>query len=142
MLHNLILKNNEKQQFKIHQLISRTHAECIITPHEYDNVPGAGAATLYIADYQTSLMDSYNNLVGRTYCYNIIGQTLLGNAKNIPDYNKIKADVQSFTHVTITTQSQIYGLGTPSLTDSILLGAGDLASDYYNNSISQKLVHY
>lgn len=118
------------------------HAECIITAHEYDDVPGAGAATLYIADYTSSVMDGYNNLVGRTYCYNVIGQTLFGNAKDIPSYNKIKTDIQAFTHVTVTNYNQIYGLGSPSLTNSMLLDVNDAAYDYYNSSISQKLVHY
>ncbi len=37
-------------------------------------------------------MDLHNNLVGRTYMYERVGQTWLGTANNIPDVFQIKTD--------------------------------------------------
>jgi hypothetical protein len=66
--------------------------------HEYDQF------TLNVKAY-TSLtaMDLHNNLVGRTYMYERVGQTLIGTANNIPDVFKIKADFYSMVKKYINT---------------------------------------
>jgi hypothetical protein len=119
-------------------------ANIIITAHEHKNIVTNGTLSVYIPIPSLGSMDGYNNLVGRTYCYNTIGQTWLGNANNIPSYDKIKADIQTFNIVTVPQSSytNIYSLATPSLTNQNILGLQGLALDYGNSTISKKLVRF
>ncbi len=60
-------------------------------------------------------MDLHNNLVGRTYMYERVGQTWLGTANNIPDIGKISSDLfamQKLSQIYQDPPTNILGLST------------------------------
>lgn len=71
-------------------------------------------------------MDLNNNLVGRTYMYNTVGQTWLGNANNIPAWSTI------YNHVNSLSSTH-----KPSIQS-----AGDINSSYTMDNIGHYLNAY
>jgi hypothetical protein len=116
------------------------------TAHEYDknNVLNCSNSPGHVAIFNVRIygncnyMDLNNNLVGRTYMYNTVGQTFIGNANNIPSWATIFNYVGglSSTHKpNAQTASDFYSSYT---IDNI----GDYlnAYDYYTPTTGQ-LVH-
>lgn len=89
-----------------------------------------------------SYMDLQNNLVGRTYMYNTVGQTWLGNANNIPNYETIKNHIKnncSYTYKTRPGSLSVF----PMNSNYSVYTLGDLlnAYDYFTPTQSQLVYH-
>lgn len=110
------------------------------TAHEYDTngviacTPVQGYTALFnvrsfgLCNY----MDLVNNLVGRTYMYNTVGQTWLGNANNIPSYDQIFNHINSLSGTKKNTISEIQGIHPEYTFDN--LGNYINAYDYHQPS--------
>lgn len=113
------------------------------TAHEYDtnqilncandpnHVASFGVRNYGLCNY----MDLNNNLVGRTYMYNTVGQTWLGNANNIPSYASILTYVNGLSSTLKTTTQQILGMSSSYSMDTI--GHYLDAMDYHTPTADQ-----
>lgn len=113
------------------------------TAHEYDtnqilncasdpnHVASFGVRNYGLCNY----MDLNNNLVGRTYMYNTVGQTWLGNANNIPSYSTILTYVNGLSSTLKTTTQQILNMSSSYSMDNI--GHYLDAMDYHTPTADQ-----
>lgn len=98
-----------------------------LTAHEYDTngITSAGPTPGHVAvadvrDYSVSnYMDLNNNLAGRTYMYNSVGQTWLGNANNIPTYASIYAQADNCSFNYRNTIASILAINSNYTIDTI-----------------------
>lgn len=94
------------------------------TAHEYDtnNITSAGPTLGHVAVAEVrdlsifNYIDLRNNLTGRTYMYNTIGQTWLGNANNIPSYANIFSAADNCSTQGNISISQTLNIGGSTLT--------------------------
>jgi hypothetical protein len=115
------------------------------TAHEYDTnnivagvwTPGH-IAVFNVRDYVlANYMDLNNNLVGRTYMYNTVGQTWLGNANNIPAYATIFNYVSYNCSITQKTSIQAILDMSSGYTNTDNLGHYTNAFDYHPTTNGQ-----
>lgn len=108
-----------------------------MTAHEYDmngftsagETPGH-VAVANVRDFANrNYMDLVNNLTGRTYMFNTVGQTWLGNANNIPSYASIYSAANACTTNQKTTIPLILSINSNFTIETI--GNRTSAYDYF-----------
>jgi len=116
------------------------------TAHEYDtnNIQNCAFVANHTAVFNVrnyglcNYMDLNNNLIGRTYMFNTVGQTWLGNANNIPSYATIYSHVNSLNSSLKNTVNGIISINPSYTLDN--LGHYLNAMDYFTPTAGQ-LVH-